>query len=277
MKRGSCLRVFIFTLVFLLLFGGVSATGIVNGYHFDEPMELINDENEYLFVYDFADSFHGAKGSWTYNQYPEQVAGKSGYAYNFDGRDDRIGFQNQNTPVFSNPFTLEMWIKLNNPVSPSHAFTLIKSSPVTNAEQGFQLGINIYGCLYIVDPHLGILDSNFCSWNLNQWYHIAFVYDSTYNKLYVNNQPVGQKLYNTALSGNFNLRYMTIGTECTSGTCNNFFDGVMDEIKFYNYTKTSFDINKDIAYKTEKCNSNSDCSSGLNCKEDFQRIIFNNQ
>lgn len=266
MKKGVfCL---LFLAVFFILGSKITnSASIVNGYHFDEPLASINDENEYLFIYDFIDSFHGTKGSWTYQQYPEQVIGKSGYAYDFDGANDRIGFQNQNTPVFSSPFTLEMWIKLDSLPSSNHAFTILHSLPVTNAEMGFHMGINSVKCLYIVDPHLGILDSNFCSWNTNQWYHIAFVYDSTYNRLYVNGNSVGQKQYNTQLSGNFNLRYMTIGAECNP--CNNFFNGAIDEIKFYDYAKTSFDTNKDIAYKTEKCNSNTDCASGLNCKDDF--------
>ena len=76
--------------------------------------------------------------------------------------------------------------------------------------------------------------------NLGQWYHIAYVYDGSYKRIYIN----GAQDTSAALSGaTFAIDNFEIGRNEKNNAY--LVNGLLDDVRFYNYARTADQILQD--------------------------------
>jgi Concanavalin A-like lectin/glucanases superfamily/Domain of unknown function (DUF2341) len=73
--------------------------------------------------------------------------------------------------------------------------------------------------------------------NLNQWYHLAFVWNGTVTDLYVNGVPTNDKSVSISAFGTSNT--IRIGVSSPGSL---HFNGLIDDVRIYNYALTASDI-----------------------------------
>jgi len=85
--------------------------------------------------------------------------------------------------------------------------------------------------------------SSSSSLSVNQWYHIAYVYDGSTGKLYINGVLKDSASY--TLSTTDSKVLIGIGRAiCDPGECgwNNYFNGTIDELRIYDRALSSQEI-----------------------------------
>jgi hypothetical protein len=186
--------------------------------------------------------------------------GIKGKAYYFDGN-DIISVKRKNVLVGIDDFTIETWVK---PQGIGKTMT-ITSSPLFRFNSAS--GGNCLYAEYDINRHL---TSSFCNFKNGEWYHLALVKDGEELKIYINGVLDSRKNIGKTYTFNF-AQYVSIGSvpSVSDSRYREYgFIGTIDELKIYNYAKTSFDVDKNIAYEEEVCD-NKVCQTGLNCTEDF--------
>ena len=164
--------------------------------------------------------------------------GNENSAYDFDGIDDFIEIPDNNDIDLVKSFTIQVWI---NPDSISG-------------------GRNILGkqwCNYQFAYNLSIVDGKL-SWAWNEWgsctysngyksdnavidesqsTHIVVIHNENYIKFYINGELINGSLINGEYSQIFNSNQpLRIGVyKLLSGELTSFFDGVIDDIRIWNY------------------------------------------
>jgi hypothetical protein len=91
------------------------------------------------------------------------------------------------------------------------------------------------------------VQSNISFWNYYEiWFHTAFTWGNSGMKLYINGvlQSVQSSVTHTAMNNSINFYIGTHGYKLHSGNYNikDFFDGQIDEVRIWNYQKTSEQI-----------------------------------
>ncbi len=155
--------------------------------------------------------------------------GKVGKGLMFDGVNDRVVINSTNL-VYNSQMSWSFWIKPINVVGDDNFYGVYTSSPENR--------------VYFWDDD-GILKYTFGTANEtvntkvaltnNQWHHLTFVYNGTNLTTYYNGQRVHQ----------FDRTFTGIGTTHYVGTYTgllNYFSGLIDEPKIYNYALTSSQI-----------------------------------
>lgn len=156
-------------------------------------------------------------------------------ALHFDGSNDYVDLGNIDfiSTGTAGQFTIEMWAKLD---AYSSGYSRIFSDEVSG-NHGFFLEINPSGYLESYQPSLGRVASTF-QMPLNTWTHLAFVQDANNLSLYVNG------VFHSVLLSGSNLYQETsnttyIGTFPGGGR---YFQGSLDELRIWNITRTSTQI-----------------------------------
>ena len=150
--------------------------------------------------------------------------GKVGGAYVFDGVNDYI-----NVPYGSgldpstNPFTLSMWVKSENP-SANLMFASTGQTPNNNA----RMYLATYGGDWEMGSYTSALGVGTTD-ATTDWTYITLVMNGTYAKLYINDNFDHQKLYS---SYSFN-EDIDIGRHASSTY---YWNGSIDEVQIYNYS-----------------------------------------
>jgi len=172
---------------------------------------------------------------------------KMGKALDFDGTDDRLEIADTADLETSGQHTVTFWAKadFNNadqaPISKSAAGGAYDGWWVTFNSSGNIIGTvsNSAGTSFTTPtyPYLA-----------NTWYHVAMSWDtaSGYVKLYVNGIYIGQSA--SALSGTFSghTNPACIGCLITQINARTYmFNGIIDEVKFYNYALTASQVKND--------------------------------
>lgn len=172
---------------------------------------------------------------------------------NFDGVDDYVTIPRKTGVLNGNAFTVETWIK--------PAGTVINLQMLTD-NYNYSTGQGLF--LYIMDDRSIEVDlttdvsgnSIYYSfptpmWT-NGWHHVAATYDGSTMQLFVDGNIIGS----TPLSGSVNLDLNTVfvGRWEDMGSSDYFFNGTMDELRFWNVARTQTEIqanmNKEIAAST---------------------------
>jgi hypothetical protein len=155
---------------------------------------------------------------------PVIVKGFFGKALNFtEGSFVNISSNNLNASKIS----IDLWINIS---SPTDSIIIEKyNSYGIRLESGKVLGY-VYGLPTSLQPSSAELQQN-------RWYHITFVSDGIYHKLYIDGVLFNSTNYEAAIPTQESP--LSIGADYSG---NNNFHGVIDEIRIYNYTLSDFDI-----------------------------------
>ena len=154
-----------------------------------------------------------ATSGWTDN-------GKVGKAINFDGSNDYVSIPLQNAIASG---SLGIWI---NPKSFSYGRYIFDSSNL------YVRMVDSSGNLYFANHSSGSLTTYLIP-NVNQWYHLFFIWTPSNVSVYAN----GTLVFNGALANGGLTSYLNIG----SGDIGNF-NGAIDEVKIFPYALSSDDV-----------------------------------
>jgi len=223
-----CRKLF-YLLSFVLVLSIVSnaSADLVGHWRFDEGSGTI--------AYD--SSGNGNDGTLEVN--PQWVAGKIAGALQFDGTDDYVEVPDSPSLDITDAITIAAWVFRE--VDSGNWERIVAKSDSTLYDYWLQIttGDSIGGgFLDIGGTAQNILDlTTGTSIPLNQWIHLAFVYDGTYAKGYVNGQ-----LDKSEDIGSFKIRTSTrplyVGRLQTSYN----FDGLIDDARVYNRALTQEEI-----------------------------------
>ena len=167
----------------------------------------------------------GSNLSWT--------TGKFQGALSFNGTNDYVT-GNLTSQTISG-FTIAGWIKLNAAGNWGAMWTGYSGASI-------KILARLYGTS--VQPNLytspgGDMTSTTVL-NLGQWYHIAYVYDGSYKRIYIN----GAQDTSAALSGaTFAIDNFEIGRNEKNNAY--LVNGLLDDVRFYNYARTADQILQD--------------------------------
>ncbi len=195
------------------------------------------------------------------------IAQGSGNVLSFNGLGTYINLGND---VGSNIRTIEFWFKPATTISNgiNDAVSLI----MRDFENGSSVNQNEYGFYFTPDGWSGMnggalvfyrrvgstpytIQSNNTIWEQNKWYHVAGVIDPTFGmKMYINGILQSQSLPSTEpiLSQTGSIYdYTAVGTWGYWGANANkrFFNGDIDEIRFWSYARSQQEIRKKMCSK----------------------------
>lgn len=208
----------------------------------------------------------GNGNTGTLTSSPQWVNGIAGTALEFDGVDDVVMVPDSASLVVAraqNQLTLETWIKptvtLDSSTTPM--FLILKGN-----EYGFELNNagdaytpptmdgKIRFCMCLVNQSTNYLQpeeirTNTNVWTAGIWHHLAATYDGNSLEIYVNgilenSRQLTGILWPTSYGGELyplSIAAYTIGPHYTGGNLE-YFKGILDEIRVYNYAKTADEI-----------------------------------
>ncbi|MCX5692091.1 MAG: LamG domain-containing protein [Candidatus Omnitrophica bacterium] len=165
------------------------------------------------------------------------VPGKIGKALSFDGTDDYVGFSTVPLTAIDN-WTLEAWI---NPSNLSQMGIAVSNGPDngTSTYNGYAFGVGngsgspgnkLQGLL----PGVAFLDSGYTFPSANQWYHVVMLRASGTIKFYVNGTQTSNTFNNVPVTPTA----FYIGSQ----TGIRYFNGLIDDVRVYNYARTADQI-----------------------------------
>jgi hypothetical protein len=157
----------------------------------------------------------------------------------FDGNDDYIFCENNDSLNIINEITVEAWIK---PLNTSGISTIVRKS--VNDDYQYRLCIyngKLKGNLRLSNGAKSVVgDSTLVA---GTWYHVYMTYDGATLKIYVNDYLDGS----TSATGT--ICTSTLGLTIGRGDAyTSYFNGIIDEVRIYDHAKQSFD--KEISYWT---------------------------
>jgi hypothetical protein len=160
---------------------------------------------------------------------PIWTAGKNIGGLSFDGSNDYVTL---GTQTLTAQFTLSAWV--NNPTVQTYESLF---SFGTNRQFSITQGSLAYWSGSGSEYRFGAVPTG--SWN-----HVAFTYDGTSLRAYLNGAPLGNALTQsiTATSG---LTFLG-AWPTTSNTPNDFFSGILDDVRFYNVALTQAQLQTDM-------------------------------
>jgi hypothetical protein len=164
-------------------------------------------------------------------------AGKANSAYSFNGIDNYIRVANQPSLNFQNGITVSFWMNVGT-------FFDREAYPIShgNWENRWKISITNQRVRWTVKTSSGIkdLDSK-TKLALSLYYYVTAVYNGSDFEIYLN----GELDSFTSLSGTIlqTTIDLTIGQVLPTNTSYNF-DGVLDEVRIYNYSLSIQDIQK---------------------------------
>lgn len=187
-------------------------------------------------------------GSWT--------TGVKGNCVDFNGSTDYVNIPKDETLNFTNSLTIMAWAKTRD----------YKEAKI--AQKGDWDGHGIGGSKWNGwKGHVRISGggTEAIEWTdgrplLNEWYHIAITYDGSKLKMYINGQLNNSRDVTGAL--NINNRTASIGSD---NGAQKFFNGLIDEVKFFNTALTATQIQAEYGDQTGGTDTDGD---GIQDEED---------
>ena len=202
------------------------------------------DENTGTTVYDTSGNGYN---STAFANNTARVIGKQGGALSFDGTDDVVEISDQDafSITTTNQLTVEAWFK---PAALSTSKKIISKNKTGQDE--WILGMTDLNRVYAYIINTGASaylyaesDSTFGYLETNKWYHLAFTVNISTNilNLYINSVLLGT---DTTASGS-----LANGTAAVrfgeDGDGNGDTNGVIDDVRIYNYVRTPAQIARD--------------------------------
>ena len=149
---------------------------------------------------------------------------------NFDGTDDNINFKNKFN-LNSGSFSIEAWIKSN--ASNGNTQIILSKHLSPSDTDGYDLRL-VSNAVKFYWNNNSIVATH--AIDTNRWYHIAVTFDGTNYKLYLDGilDKTAAGVNPTSNSVDFMLGAMSQGTDIPY----NYYDGYMDELRFWNVSLT---------------------------------------
>ena len=160
----------------------------------------------------------------------------SGSCLSFDGSDDYVNCGN---PVITGTFTVEAWAQ----VATTSLRTIIGTRSPSDAgfDMKFQNGNSIHGDIGNGTTWITTAADASFNYQLNTWYHLAYVVTPTGYTIYVNGNQVGSGSYaqNTPVFSDANHAIAIGAYEVRGGE---YFFGLIDEVRIYNRALSAAEI-----------------------------------
>jgi|GEM_PF-1642630 gliding motility-associated-like protein len=168
-----------------------------------------------------------------------------GNALNFDGVNDYVVLDNvgSNTSLqFANTtnYTLEAWVKRTAATS-GNASIIAKQNG--NVAGNYSLGISSTGVPYLSREYTPWAVNATSSLSLNEWHHIAGVFDGSSLKIYIDGVLSNSVTASGSITpSNVTAIKVAIGAMYTNSSPSNFFNGSIDEARIWNVARTATQI-----------------------------------
>jgi len=229
----------------LLVSTGLPA-GLVGQWHFDESSGSV-----------VLDASPNANDGALANA-PSRVAGKRGGALSFNGSSSYVSLKNKSNLFASNPLTIEAWVyptSLNQGGSSwwgTAGATIIDGNESWYAS-GYILSIYNDGRLHWAPSTVCDQYSSCYPWSgqfsnrtipLNQWTHVALVYDGINTSMYLNGAMDSSVNNNAAPS---TPSFLKIGAQSWIA---GYFKGSLDEVRLFNAARSAAQISADYESDT---------------------------
>ena len=183
------------------------------------------------------------------NGNPKIVEGKYGNALQFNGGTDFIKMPTKNFNSGNQPMTISVWLFLKKKgVAGPRWHSLVHFGQGEAGKcfwaytyTGRRRGVYSIRMTQCVDT--GPFDAKGPDLTVNEWHHVAAVYDGAKkNLLYLNGIEVGTRDTPAEPDVQMDFQFGVIGGEHEAG--NNIWDGVIDEVGFYNRALTPEEVLK---------------------------------
>ncbi|MEA3514561.1 MAG: LamG-like jellyroll fold domain-containing protein [Nanoarchaeota archaeon] len=183
----------------------------------------------------------GLASGHTYHIYkntegPNSVSGKYGSAIQFDGIDDyiQLGWDAPSlSEISGDKLTIEAWIRPAKVTG--YQFIIIKNGPFYLKLIENKLSAWVYtGSWHELIGGIPI--------TVNQWHHVAVVYNSSNISLFVNGIFDKSTILSGNLTGNGQVQIGRYNNGGSSGNPSEYFQGTIDELAIYNRSLSSEEI-----------------------------------
>jgi hypothetical protein len=166
------------------------------------------------------------------------VNAQSGAALNLDGTNDYVTVpSNTGLQVGAGNFTIEFWAK---PTLVNGAFHYVVTKDNTNSDLEFLVGLGSNDRWFCYTKNSSNYVGGLGFATANTWAHVACTYDGANQNLYVNG--VFQGSVAVGAIPKINTQSILIGGR-TATAPQQFFAGDIDEVRIWNYARTSCQIN----------------------------------
>ncbi len=173
------------------------------------------------------------------------VDGKIGKALQFDGTGDDVDCGNDASFNITDAITVEAWFKATALDRYQRIVSKQYQTDTTTANSCYQLGVDS-GNKFRWSIG-GLFDYSLPSPLVSQdtWYHFVGTYDRTYAKMYINGQELWSSTsYTGAIRSNVN-EPLTIGISKLGGSADYSWQGLLDDVRIYNYSRTANQVLQD--------------------------------
>ena len=187
-------------------------------------------------------------------------------SFGFDGTDDEISVVSNNFK-FTDNFSVSSWVKINA-TSEAYPRIIDYSTFPTGANHGWFLGFeNLTTKIYFSVVNLFGASETGYTLNINQWYHVVGVYNSTEQEAYLYVDGVKVKSY-TGITGSASytgITTLTIGNRVHGNDPTEWFNGGVAQPMVFDRVLTSSEIialynkNAPLPYSQVQSTVTNDC------------------
>jgi hypothetical protein len=177
-------------------------------------------------------------GERLYDALPPLDGATAGYALSFDGADDYATAANGGFMPVGYAFTIEVWVDFPSATA-DQDFIVLRTDLDSGVRVGTHAG-NIAVRRVYVDRVIAEAPS---LPTLNRWHHVAYTFDLTTNRLYVDGTEVDAQAVPT------DTRTPTSAWLGSIDGSNNLYRGLMDEVRVWTVTRTAADIQADMHHR----------------------------
>jgi len=193
-------------------------------------------------------SGNGNNGNWN-GTGSRWATGKYGMAGSFNGSNDYISISANSSINFNqaNAFSINAWVKTNT-VSSGVAQTIVEKHENVTNEFLYALTLNNSNPakfeFTVAKQNVSAITKTATNAALaNTWYHVVGVSDGTQIFLYINGVQDGSPASITFSSATQSVASLYFGRQYNNA---NFFNGQIDDVRIYNYARSSKQIVEDM-------------------------------
>ncbi len=210
-------------------------------YHYNRGGPVAHwtfDEGNGTTTYDSTDN--GNDGIFvTAETSPIWTTGKHGTGLLFDGENDYVNLPDIGVPE---KITITAWIKVNTYFGSSYFYGIVGTPSPGNGymmirlgNDGTEAGKDLFDfAFYNGSSYSEIYGTTHLATGI--WYHVVATYDGSYMRTYVNGIQESSQVDDGPTTSGQNL---IIGADLLD---NRYFDGIIDDVRIYNYARTPDEI-----------------------------------